>query len=199
MRVCSVMGCDRKARARGWCGAHYHRWSRHGDPEGGRTSVGDPMLWIEALATQGEGEGCRDWPFRVPGGSGYPFHQLPGGREKRVAHLVLELSGRPRPPAPGDCALHSCDRPICCAPWHLRWGTKADNSADAVARGRTAYKGPLGYGEQHSGSVLTAPKVLTIRELRQQGLTIRAIAEKFEVGDSTIDAILSGRTWKHLL
>jgi transcriptional regulator with XRE-family HTH domain len=46
---------------------------------------------------------------------------------------------------------------------------------------------------------LTAPKVLTIRELRQQGLTIRAIAEKFEVGDSTIDAILSGRTWKHLL
>jgi hypothetical protein len=32
-RVCSVEGCDRPAKARGWCGTHYSRWQRHGDLE----------------------------------------------------------------------------------------------------------------------------------------------------------------------
>jgi hypothetical protein len=28
---CSVPDCNGKARARGWCRAHYQRWQRHGD------------------------------------------------------------------------------------------------------------------------------------------------------------------------
>lgn len=31
-RLCSVDGCERTAEARGWCGTHYMRWKRHGDP-----------------------------------------------------------------------------------------------------------------------------------------------------------------------
>jgi HNH endonuclease len=30
--MCSVAGCDEPASARGWCGAHYQRWRRFGDP-----------------------------------------------------------------------------------------------------------------------------------------------------------------------
>lgn len=30
--ICSVEGCEREARARGWCMKHYHRWWKHGDP-----------------------------------------------------------------------------------------------------------------------------------------------------------------------
>lgn len=31
-RGCSVPGCRRRHRARGWCLIHYLRWWRYGDP-----------------------------------------------------------------------------------------------------------------------------------------------------------------------
>lgn len=31
--TCSVPGCDRPVRARGWCNKHWQRWREHGDPE----------------------------------------------------------------------------------------------------------------------------------------------------------------------
>lgn len=30
--TCIIEGCDSKHVARGWCGMHYQRWRRHGDP-----------------------------------------------------------------------------------------------------------------------------------------------------------------------
>lgn len=30
--TCQVDGCEKTARSRGWCSAHYMRWVRHGDP-----------------------------------------------------------------------------------------------------------------------------------------------------------------------
>ena len=31
-RVCVIEGCARPHKARGWCGTHYLRWHKHGDP-----------------------------------------------------------------------------------------------------------------------------------------------------------------------
>lgn len=31
--ACSIDGCETPAIARGWCGKHYSRWNRHGDPQ----------------------------------------------------------------------------------------------------------------------------------------------------------------------
>lgn len=30
--VCTIPGCDKPVRGRGWCITHYNRWHRHGDP-----------------------------------------------------------------------------------------------------------------------------------------------------------------------
>lgn len=34
--MCSIEGCGRPVRQRGWCNRHYLRWQRHGDPLAGR-------------------------------------------------------------------------------------------------------------------------------------------------------------------
>ena len=37
--LCSVEGCGNQARNRGWCGKHYSRWMRTGNPEGLRRAA----------------------------------------------------------------------------------------------------------------------------------------------------------------
>ena len=33
IKECSIDQCNKIAEKRGWCGTHYRRWQRHGDPE----------------------------------------------------------------------------------------------------------------------------------------------------------------------
>lgn len=35
MENCSIEGCNKPAKTRGWCPGHYHRWRKHGDPHKG--------------------------------------------------------------------------------------------------------------------------------------------------------------------
>ena len=37
-KLCAVSGCGKRATSKGWCQAHYARWRRNGDPEGGRNT-----------------------------------------------------------------------------------------------------------------------------------------------------------------
>ena len=54
--TCSIPDCARPTFVRGWCGAHYHRWQRYGDPLGGGPPRG-PQSRICSV------RGCIDKPL----------------------------------------------------------------------------------------------------------------------------------------
>lgn len=84
--------------------------------------TGECWLWKGPLSVLGYGR------LVVPGG-----HR---GDPKVYAHrLSWEVANGPIPK--GMCVLHRCDNPPCIRPSHLFLGTRADNSADMVAKGRS--------------------------------------------------------------
>lgn len=64
--VCSVEGCSETVRARGWCGMHYQRWQRTGDPAKllGRDSIRRRDSWSHG-SRRGYDLGCRCFPCRI--------------------------------------------------------------------------------------------------------------------------------------
>lgn len=56
--------------------------------------------------------------------------------EHRAHRVALELHlGRP---VTSEAVLHACDNPPCCNPAHLSEGSRGDNNADKIAKGRDA-------------------------------------------------------------
>lgn len=84
-RTCSVAICERPVVARGWCPAHYRRWSKYGDPEGTKPlpALNDPP------ATPGE-----RWLPVVGYGGYYEVSDL--GRVRSLDRLILGNWGYPR-------------------------------------------------------------------------------------------------------
>ena len=116
------------------------------------------------------------------------------------AHRVaMYIEGRT--PEAGQVAMHACDVPACVNPAHLTWGSKADNSADMVAKGRTACgearRAPR--GAAHKLAKLTEADVIAIRaEYAAGGITHESLGEKYGVGGPTIGKIISRKSWKHV-
>ena len=79
-------------------------------------------------------DGCIIWTGRGNGQYGYGSMSF-RGRRVGVHRLAWMLRHGPVPD--GLYVLHRCDTPPCLNPDHLFLGTKADNSADMVAKGRS--------------------------------------------------------------
>lgn len=94
----------------------------------------------------------------------------------------------------GMAVCHRCDNPPCCNPAHLFLGTTGDNNRDRASKGRGAQ------GERVHFARLTEDQVIAIRQRHSaDGSSLRRLAREFGVSNSTIHAVLSGQTWKHLL
>lgn len=80
---------------------------------------------------------------------------------------------------------------------NLRWATHAENMADMRKHGTTYYHGWR--GETHPTAKLLADQVNDIRRRVKEGIARKTLAETYNVSCGTIDHIIQGRTWTHLL
>lgn len=117
----------------------------------GRTTLAQRM-WSRAVKQPG---GCWEWQgYRMPSGHGQIG--IPGRRVTTTHRVAWEIAnGRAIPQ--GLMVRHRCDNPPCINPKHLEIGTAADNSRDAVERGRVAR------GISHPHTRLSEAQVIEIR------------------------------------
>lgn len=92
----------------------------------------------------------------------------------------------------GMFCCHTCDRTLCVNPYHIFLGTKTENNADCVKKGRNR----AGTGERCHLSKLNYAKVAEIRSRADNGASQAALGREFGVWRGTINSIIKGRTWR---
>ena len=84
--------------------------------------------------------GCLEWTGAASSPSGYGVigRGTRGQGWTSTHRLAWELANGPIPPGLDVC--HHCDNPPCCDVEHLFLGTRAENMADMMAKGRRIYE-----------------------------------------------------------
>lgn len=191
--TCTIDGCDNtKIMARGWCGPHYKRWYRHGDPlaQVNRRAPANATLterleyvgWDETPVREGMTP-C--WVWRgLRGHDGYG--RLWDGTRVTGAHRLAFAAWRDSE-IDGVFVLHACDNPPCINPDHLTKGDVQVNADEMVDRGRSAN------GERKPQHKLTDAQVAEIRE-RYTGAHGQqaALAREYGVQSSYISVLVRG-------
>lgn len=135
---------------------------------------------------------CWEWTgARSPQGYGRIWvadqhEKVPAHRVSLMWHLGLDSL-----PAEMD-ACHHCDNPPCVNPAHLFIGTRAENIADCIAKGRFVM------GDRANGVKLTSAQIPLIRQQLAAGLTRPHIAKQFGVSRAAIRMIEIGKNWRHI-
>lgn len=165
-RACTIDGCTRPHYGRGWCAAHYQRWRRNGDPEGGlptyaslaerlrgtvemggvppaRPDLGPCWLWTSTLDSDGYGKTKRNGIVGMAHRISYEEFVGPIPDGLQIDHLCHD---------PAHCALGvSCPHRRCINPAHLEPTTAAVNIARGGGRAaKNAVKTHCPYGHEYT-------------------------------------------------
>ena len=121
-RPCSMDGCSKLVNARGLCSMHYRRYRLHGDPTVCMTNINlseTERFWLKVNKT----DACWLWTGAV-GGNGYGNFGIRSWTTQAHRYSYELLVG----PIPNDMILdHTCFRPLCVNPGHLRLATRKQN------------------------------------------------------------------------
>ena len=189
MRECSVAGCGRVVRTRGYCNMHHQRFLKKGSAtaEVQLRAPDDVRFWLKVDRTDDPDE-CWHWKTKKGSGPYGAFRSKEIGATTAHRYAFFEANG-----FLPDEVMHTCDVRSCVNPNHLRAGTRSLNMQDMVAKGR----GRKGHakGEAHHGAKLTEGDVRAIRAT-PSGTT--GLAAKYGVDRQTIFAIRTRRIWRHV-
>ncbi len=123
-RRCSVASCDGWGRTKGYCGTHYSRYRKHGDPLGG------PIYGSNAGKVCAA-EGCDS--EAVTRGYCHPHYE-------RFRRYGEPLAGKAR--NLGACKVQTCDEQAVCRDWcrkhYGRWVAHGDPLHDSAAERPTS-------------------------------------------------------------
>jgi Recombination endonuclease VII len=109
-RMCSIDGCSKQARARGWCAAHWKRWRTYGDPLMTKYGQPKPPCSIEGCSSPAYGKG---------------WCSLHWQRWRRHGDPLTLTRMPPHRRVSGTCAVAGCGKPSRALGWcsmhYRRW------------------------------------------------------------------------------
>ena len=191
-RTCSIDGCTNPSARRGWCGKHYARWYRTGDPNITRC-VRNGSTVTESFLHTGwtvSASGCWEWN----GGhdsSGYGALGTATDGSKKAHRVSYEHFKGDIPN--GMLVCHSCDNRNCVNPEHLWLGSIANNNADRDAKKRQSR------GSNSPQAKLTEQDVVRIRLLWSSGERNNTqLSKMFGVSSGRVSDIVNRKSWKHV-
>lgn len=130
---------------------------------------------------------------RRPDGYGsFSVRIMAGGMLPIGAHRVAYAFDHGGTLLTGMFVCHHCDNRLCVRPDHLFAGTRAQNSADAVAKGRHCH------GERRPAAKLTEAQVREIRATPPGTVSQSELARRYRISRSVIEHILLGKAWRHV-
>lgn len=179
--ICSIEGCETLINARGLCPKHYQRLMKYGSAVGGARNHAPPdVRFARYYKKAGENE-CWDW-FGKKEKNGYGRFQVGGKGSAHIgAHRYAHQLATGENP---QVVMHTCDRPSCVNPSHLKAGTYKENTADMMRK-------------QRDGASKLKPD--QVREIRKQiGSRCALLAVEYSISESAIWAIWRGESWKHI-
>ena len=141
-KTCSIEGCAKPARTRGWCTMHYTRWKRHGDTSVSTNAPLPQRFW--AKVNRREAGACWDWTASLSAqGYGQLAVKINGKRTVTTAHRIsYSLHFGPIPD--GKHVDHRCRNRRCVNPSHLRLVTPGQNNQNHSGARRDSATGVRG-------------------------------------------------------
>lgn len=174
MKTCSVEGCEKPLRARGWCATHWSRWRRSGSPtapyKNNRYVPIADRFWMKVE----KGPDCWNWTGSiVTSGYGSIMERVDGRNRPHMAHrFAYELLIGPI--REGMQVDHRCSNRKCVNPDHLRLAThkqNMENLTGARINSRTGVRGvyPAPNGRYaatvgHNGKIIWCGRFDTLEE-----------------------------------
>lgn len=185
-RICSVDGCGKKHKGRGFCDKHLQRFRKHGSEHVNLTKKYEAITFFKEVVVPYEGDECLIWPHSK-NDDGYGIVRW-NGKTSLVCRILCEITTNQ--PGDGYESAHSCGNGMqgCVNKKHLSWKTSAENTADKFTHGTVLR------GEDNPPAKLTNEQALEIFS-HPKTISASKLASQYGVSKTTIFNIRAGLRW----